>query len=245
MSIAPQAPIVDITHHIPPFDVVRGAETLQHATHYMPKNAVYLALVDPGNKTRRRALATQAQNGAYLVGPDNGLLLPASEALGGIRRAVHLTNQRYHVQPVSSTFHGRDIFSPVAAHLAAGLAFEYLGEEIDPASIVSLDFPGVRREAEGRLVAEILDIDHFGNARLSAMQDDLENLRYGTPLRVKVRDEVMDARYVEAFGASKVGDLVLVPDSHWRLSLGVNKGNAARALLLRVGEEVRIEQLGA
>ena len=155
-------------------------------------------------------------------------------------RAVHLTNPRYHMQPVSNTFHGRDVFSPVAAHLAAGANLDDLGERVLPASMISIDFPGFRREPSGVIAAEIIDVDRFGNARLSVMQEDLE-LGYGTHLEIGVRDEVIDARYVETFGASETGDLVLVPDSHWRLSLAVNKGNAARALLLSVGDEVRLE----
>jgi S-adenosyl-L-methionine hydrolase (adenosine-forming) len=240
MSIAPQTTIIDVTHSVAGFDVIRGAETLRHATRYMPEDAVYLAVVDPGDKTKRRALAAEVRSGAYLVGPDNGLLLPAAEALGGMVRAVHLTNPRYHVQPVSNTFHGRDVFSPVAAHLAAGVALDDLGDEADPASMASIDFPGFRRERDGGLTAEIIDIDRFGNARLSVMQEDVD-LSYDTPLEIGVRDESMDARYVETFGASETGDLVLVPDSHWRLSLAVNRGNAARALLLSVGDEVRID----
>jgi S-adenosylmethionine hydrolase len=239
-SIAPQTTIIDVTHSVSGFDVIRGAETLRHATRYMPEDAVYLAVVDPGDKTKRRALAAEVRSGAYLVGPDNGLLLPAAEALGGIVRAVHLTNPRYHVHPVSNTFHGRDVFSPVAAHLAAGVDLDDLGEEVDPASMASIYFPGFQWERGGGLTAEIIDIDRFGNARLSVMQEDLD-FRYGTPLEIGVRDESMDARYVETFGASETGDLVLVPDSHWRLSLAVNRGNAARALLLSVGDEVRID----
>jgi S-adenosyl-L-methionine hydrolase (adenosine-forming) len=240
MGIAPRTAIVDVTHGVPGLDVIRGAETLRHATQYMPQDAVYLAVVDPGDKTKRRALAAEVRTGAYLVGPDNGLLLPAAEALGGIVRAAHLTNPRYHVQPVSNTFHGRDVFSPVAAYLAAGADLDDLGEEVDPASMVSIEFPGFRRERGGGLTAEIIDIDRFGNARLSVMQEDLD-FRYSTPVEIGVRDETMEARYVETFGASETGDLVLVPDSHWRLSLAVNRGNAARALLLSVGDEVRIE----
>jgi S-adenosylmethionine hydrolase len=238
--IAPRSPVIDVTHSVSKFDVVRAAETMRHATRYMPEDAVYLAVIDPGDKTRRRALAAEVQSGAYLVGPDNGLLLPAAGALGGIVRAVHLTNPRYHMQPVSSTFHGRDIFSPVAAHLAAGADLDDLGERVLPESMISIDFPGFRWESGGVIAAEIIDIDRFGNARLSVMQEDLK-LGYGTPLEVGIRDEVIDARYVETFGASETGDLVLVPDSHWRLSLAVNKGNAARALLLSVGDEVRLE----
>lgn len=239
-GIAPQTLVVDITHGIRKFAVIRGAEILRHATRYMPEDAVYLAVVDPAEKTRRLALAAETRSGAYLVGPDNGLLLPAAEALGGIERAVNLTNPQYHVRPVSNTFHGRDIFSPAAAHLAAGVDLNDLGEAVTPASMVSIDFPEAQRLTTGELVAEIIDIDRFGNARLSAMQEDLD-LPYGAPLEIRVRDEIMDARYVETFGASETGDLVLVTDSHWRLSLAVNRGNAARALLLSVGNEVRIE----
>jgi S-adenosylmethionine hydrolase len=239
MGIAPGAPIIDVTHTVPEFDVIRGAETLLHASRYMPKDTVYLAVVDPGDNTKRRALAAEVRSGAYLVGPDNGLLLPAAEALGGIARVVHLTNPRYHVQPVSSTFHGRDVFSPVAAHLAAGADLGDLGEGVVPASMASLDFPGFRAGPDGSLTAQIINIDRFGNARLSVMQEDLD-LQYGTPLQIGIRDEVIEARYVETFGTAEDGDLVVVPDSHWRLSLAVNKGNAARALLLSLGEEVRL-----
>jgi S-adenosyl-L-methionine hydrolase (adenosine-forming) len=240
MSIAPGSPIIDVTHTVPGFDIIRGAEALRHATRYMPENSVYLAVVDPGDKTKRRALAAEVHSGAYLVGPDNGILLPAADALGGIVRAVQLTNPRYHVHPVSGAFHGRDVFSPVAAHLAAGANIGDLGEGVTAPSMVSLDFPGFRQESGGGVAAEIINIDRFGNARLSVMQEDL-GFPYDTPLEIGVRDEVIEARYVETFGSAEDGDLVAVPDSHWRLSLAVNRGNAARALLLSVGEEVRLK----
>ena len=148
MGIAPGVSIIDVTHSVPEFDVVRGAETLRHATGYMPEDAVYLAVIDPEDKPARRELAAETGSGAYLVGPDNGLLLPAAEALGGVTRAVLLTNPEYHLHPVSNSFHGRDVFSPVAAHLAAGAELDDLGEEVDPASLSSIDFPGARREGD-------------------------------------------------------------------------------------------------
>jgi S-adenosylmethionine hydrolase len=239
-DVAPGATIIDVTHTVPEFDVIQGAEALRHATRYMPEDSVYLAVVDPGDKTKRRALAAEVRSGAFLVGPDNGILLPAADVLGGIVRAVQLTNSRYHVHPVSSAFHGRDVFSPVAAHLAAGANLADLGEGVTPASMVSLDFPGFRREPGGGVAAEIINIDRFGNARLSVMQEDLD-LPYNTPLKIGLRDEIIEARYVETFGSAEDGDLVAVSDSHWRLSLAVNKGNAARALLLSVGEKIRFE----
>ncbi|MDP8939253.1 MAG: SAM-dependent chlorinase/fluorinase, partial [Actinomycetota bacterium] len=174
-------------------------------------------------------------------GPDNGLLLPAAEALGGVVRAVHLSNERYHLRPVSPAVHGRDIFSPVAAYLATGsIDLNDLGEEIDPSTMVSIDFPTSWREPDGTLVTRIIHINRFGNARLSGMQEDLD-LQYGAPVRVHIGDETMNATYERTFGGAKEGDLILVADSHWRLSLAVNQGSAARALMLEVGDEVRIE----
>jgi S-adenosylmethionine hydrolase len=239
MGVAPGISIIDVTHSIPEFDVVRGAETLRHATGYMPDDAVYLAVIDPEEKPVRRELAAETGSGAYLVGPDNGLLLPAAEALGGVGRAVSLTNREYHLHPVSNSFHGRDVFSPVAAHLAMGAGLDDLGEDVAPASLSPIDFPGARKDGD-RLAAEIIDIDSFGNARLSATPQDLD-LGYGAHVEISVRDEIMDATYVQTFGASENGDLVLLTDSHWRLSLAVNKGNAARALLLSPGDQIRIK----
>src|ERR687890_370855 len=141
---------------------------------------------------------------------------------------------------VSHSFHGRDVFSPVAAHLAFGAGLDDLGADVAPASLSPIDFPVARKDGDG-LVAEIIDIDSFGNARLSATARDLD-LDYGTQVEVSVRDETMEATYVQTFGASDTGDLVLLMDSHWRLSLAVNRGNASRALLLSTGDGVRIQR---
>ena len=137
-GIAPGVSIVDLTHEVPDFGVEAGAELLQHATRYMPADAVYLAVVDPGVGTRRRGIALRTGSGALLVGPDNGLLVAAAESLGGISGAVALTEERFHRHPVSNTFHGRDIFAPVAGHLVAGVGISDLGEAVEPASLTRL-----------------------------------------------------------------------------------------------------------
>ena len=239
LRIAPGVSIVDLTHAVPGFAVETGAEILEHATRYMPGDAVYLAVVDPGVGTRRRELALRTEGGALLVGPDNGLLVPATEALGGVSEAVALTDERYHLTPISNTFHGRDVFAPVAAHLAVGVELPELGEAVDPSSLVRLDPPTADAGAGEGLVARIISIDRFGNARLSLAQDE-SGLEYGDELQVDVGDGRMSVRYVETFGSAKAGELMLVPDSHWRLSLSINKGNAAHALALAVGGEVRL-----
>lgn len=239
LGISPGLSIVDLTHDVPGFAVETAAEILQHATRYMPRDAVYLAVVDPGVGTERRALALGTAQGALLVGPDNGLLTPAAEALGGVSEAVALTDPEYRIHPVSNTFHGRDVFSPAAAYLASGTGLSKLGDTVDPAGIARLDPPEVTGETGEDPRASILSIDRFGNARLSLMQDGL-GLEYGDSLKVDAGDGQMSVRYVETFGSAEAGELILVPDSHWRLSLSINKGNATQALALKVGGRVRL-----
>ncbi|ABG03759.1 protein of unknown function DUF62 [Rubrobacter xylanophilus DSM 9941] len=239
--IAPGVSIIDLTHEVPGFHVESGAEILQHATRYMPEDAVYLAVVDPGVGTSRRPVALRSGRGALLVGPDNGLLVPAAEALGGIAEAVQLTNGTYHLHPVSSTFHGRDIFAPAAAHLAAGLEMGRLGERIAADSLARLESPIEDEWSDGEIAARVIDVDRFGNARLSIRQEGC-GLSYGDELRLDTGDGDMAIRYVETFGAAKPGELILVPDSHWRLSISINKGNAAQALGLRLGSRVRLRR---
>lgn len=243
LKMAPGAQIVDLAHEVPGFEVEAGAEILAHATRYMPEDTVYLAVVDPGVGTERRALALRTPSGSVMVGPDNGLLIPAAEALGGVEEAVILTNERYHIHPVSNTFHGRDVFSPVAAHLAAGTELSKVGDGVDPGSLVRFEPAGAKPIKDGHgWEARIISIDRFGNARLSVMQEEA-GLDYGALLTVDAGDGGMSVRYLETFGAAKAGELVLVPDSHWRLSLAINKGNVAQALALKVGGGVRLEVL--
>ena len=242
-SIAPGVSVIDLTHDVPGFEVAAGAEILKHATRYMPPDAIYLAVVDPGVGTGRRGLAVRTEAGPLMVGPDNGLLIPAIESLGTISEVVELTNDRYQISPVSSTFHGRDIFAPAAAHLAAGVDLSELGKEVEPESLVSLTLPGFEAVSGSAYKARILDIDRYGNARLSIMQEELD-LRYGVTLKVNSGDGEMPVRYLATFGAADDGELVLVPDSHWRLSLAINKGNAAHALALHRGGEVLLRMEG-
>ncbi len=242
-KIAPGARVIDLTHEVSSFEIQAGAEMLQHATRYMPPDTIYLAVVDPGVGTERREIALQTESGAFMVGPDNGLLIPASDSLGGVSEAVSLTDSRYHLHPVSSTFHGRDIFAPAAAHLAVGVKLEALGEPITPDSLTRTHFPESRKTDAGKdIETRIISVDRFGNARLSIMQEEIK-VGYGSPLIVDTGDGGMKVRYVKTFGAAKAGELILIPDSHWRLSLAINKGNASRALSLKPGDSVHLKLL--
>lgn len=239
---APLANVIDLAHELPGFGLEYGAEVLEHATRYMPEDTVYLAVIDPGVGTSRRALALGTRGGARLVGPDNGLLVPAAEALGGVEAAVSLNDDRYHFHPVSSTFHGRDIFAPAAARLAAGTYVSELGESLDPGSLVRLDLPEAETVSPEGVQTRILAVDRYGNARLSATQD-IPGFEFGSLLRVDTPEGTLKCRYAETFGGSAVGDLLVVPDAHRRLSLSINQGNAAKALGLKVGHRVRVALL--
>src|SRR5919201_2979857 len=169
--IAPEVQIIDLTHGIPPQGVLHGALVLAKALEYVPPG-VHLAVVDPGVGTARRPLALEDGEGRLYVGPDNGLLVPAAEAGGGIAAAHELANPRYALQPVSRTFHGRDLFAPAAAHLALGVPPAELGPPLDPEVLVRIDLPEPD-VGPSRIRATVLGVDRFGNEQLNVGPDVL------------------------------------------------------------------------
>ncbi|HLK44772.1 MAG TPA: SAM-dependent chlorinase/fluorinase, partial [Acidimicrobiales bacterium] len=171
--IAPRAHVLDVSHGIPAQDVERGAIVLARSLPFLPVG-VHLAVVDPGVGGSRRAVALRGEDGRLFVGPDNGLLALAADRVG-VRAARELTNARYHLERVSRTFHARDIFAPVAAHLAAGAHFDDLGDEVDPVELVRLDL-GQARVVDGSLEARVVDVDRFGNLELNVGADDIAAL---------------------------------------------------------------------
>src|SRR5436305_10210019 len=173
-GIAPDVQIIDITHGIPPRQVLLGALTLANTLPYMPVG-VHLAVVDPGVGTARRALALRDGEGRIHVGPDNGLLLPAVDKLGGIAEAHELTNPDYALESVSRTFHGRDLFSPAAAHLALGVALAELGPPIAVDALARLDLPQPELGAS-RIRCTVLAIDRFGNVQLNLDRSQFERV---------------------------------------------------------------------
>jgi hypothetical protein len=233
LSVCPSAEIVDLTHEIPPQDVRAGAYQLWAAVEVFPPGTVHLAIVDPGVGTSRRALALATARGDVLVGPDNGLLLPAARRLGGVARAVELSNPRFFRPEVSRTFHGRDLFAPAAAHLLAGEPIEAMGAEAS-ALVEAVVFPAPR-SVSGAIVGEVLHVDRYGNL--------VTNLaRAALPERFDVR--VGRARIRGAphasYQAVAPGKLVALFGSAGTLEISARDGDAARALRARVGSVVAI-----
>lgn len=231
-AIAPAANVLVLSDEITPFDVREGAMLLRQALPYLPVG-VHTGIVDPGVGTPRRPVAVETGRGDVLVGPDNGLLVPAAEKLGGVVRAHALENPAYRLPEVSASFHGRDIFSPAAAHLANGARIADLGA---PAELLPLDVPAPVT-GEGELTVPVLYTDRFGSLVLGAEPADLAaafgELAPGTPLdAVWTAPEPGSARltFEETFGAVAPGEPLLWVDSSGWLGLAVNQGSAADAL---------------
>jgi len=237
--IAPESTVIDLTHGINRHSVAEGAAVLANALHYSPEG-VHLAIVDPGVGSPRRAVAVRVKDGdRILVGPDNGLLGPAIEALGGALAAVDVTLSHFRLEPVSATFHGRDIFAPVAAHLSNGATLVDAGEALDPSKLVqpAASEPRIER---GRIVAHTVYVDRYGNVALDLSHSLLPDtgLRLGRRVWVEAGGITLDCVYTLTFSDVADGQLMLYEDSWRNLALAVNRGSAAELLGLSTGDEV-------
>lgn len=230
LSICPDARIVDISHTVPKYSVRDGAFILRATLPYLSVG-FHVAVVDPGVGTERRGIALRTERGDALIGPDNGLLLPAADALGGTVEARELTSRALWRSSVSATFHGRDVFSPVAAHLAAGAAaFAGVGPTIPLASLVRLAAPRPRA-SDGVLETEVTYVDSFGNLRLAGGAGDVA-VAFGSldavgRLRASIGASVEEVELAPSFGHVALGAIVLYVDSSGDLALAENRGDLA------------------
>jgi S-adenosylmethionine hydrolase len=240
-SRCPRARIIDLTHGIARHDVRSGAIVLAEAVPYVPVG-VHLAVVDPDVGAQRRAVALRTGDGRRFVGPDNGLLTLAADAAGGIVEVVDIAQSSFRLQPVSATFHGRDIFAPVAAALAGGATLTDAGAPVDAADLVVLSLPAPQIR-DGAVVAHVRYVDRFGNLQLNVGHEDLAQtgLRLGRAATIEPGDGSAHAvHYARTFADSPSGELLLYEDAQRRLAIAVNHGDAATRLGLAVDDELRI-----
>jgi S-adenosyl-L-methionine hydrolase (adenosine-forming) len=238
--ILPEVPIIDVTHGIPRHDIRQGAVTLRNALAYLPVG-VHVAIVDPQVGTERRALALRCEDGRVLVGPDNGLLSLAWERAGGVVEAVDVSRSPHRLEPVSATFHGRDLFAPVAAHLAAGADLREAGDPLDASELATLELPEPR-VGDGEAVAHVVAIDGFGNVVLDLTHEHLLalGLGIGTRVRVQVGAAPAGATVVQTFADVSPGEMLVYEDAWGAVAIAVNRGDAAQRLGARRDAEVRI-----
>jgi len=235
LDIDPGANIVDITHSIPRHDIRAGAFILMNTARYYPSGTVHIAVVDPGVGTKRRAIAVRAESGDgktnFFIGPDNGLLIPAAKSIGRIK-VYEISNRALFRENVSGTFHGRDIFAPVGAHISKGLRIENVGEGINDFNV--LDF-GSGRKIEDSLQGEVIYIDIFGNI-ITNFSGKSVDLRPGDELIVDNRKVIFSSSY----GFCEEGDPLALIGSHGYLEIAVNRGNAAKMFCKKQGDEINI-----
>jgi S-adenosylmethionine hydrolase len=235
--IAPRARVIDLTHAIPRHDVVAAAMVLARAVPFMPEDAVYLGVVDPGVGSARRPVAVTCRSGALLVGPDNGVLSMAWATLGGAARAAEITSERVLLGPVSATFHGRDVFAPAAANLSIGMPLEDLGPPVDPRTLHTVEMPAPMI-LQGVVGARVTGVDGYGNVQLNARPRDLEAAGIEGSAEVCGRIVTRVSTFVDVAEGSPAA----IVDSQGFVALVVNGGSAADVLGLHRGDSVTLSR---
>jgi S-adenosylmethionine hydrolase len=233
LSICPLAIVVDVSHQIEKFNVKMGAYVLASASPYFPEGTINVAVVDPAVGTKRRPLCIQTEHG-YFIGPDNGVLVLAAKAQG-IEHIYELTNSKFMLPNVSNTFHGRDIFSPAAAHLANGKLPSDLGRETR--KITTPEFAKVVRRKAG-LVGEVIHVDDFGNVITNVGEKELAPMGTIKVVRVRVKNTWFTMRFCKTYGEVESQEPLALIGSHNLLELSINQGNASRVFKVKNGDKV-------
>ena len=228
LGIVPDAHIMDITHQVTPYSIEEGARFLQGVTPYYPAGTVFLVVVDPGVGTSRKAIVVKSKKGQYFVLPDNGLITPVIDR-DGLESAREITNTDWMIQsPISSTFHGRDIFSPVAAHLAAGGDFVLVGPEAS--QLVRLN-PKAGIVTDKGIAGDVIALDDpFGSLVTDIPGDEFTKLayRFGDKVPLLINRQLVTLPYVKTFMEVPVGEPLLYVDSRGRVGIAINQGNYSK-----------------
>lgn len=237
--ISPGSTVIDISHGIAPHDVQAGGLVLAESLRFAPADAVGLAVIDPGVGTDRLAIAVETGSGRQLVGPDNGVLSLAWRADGGAKRAVSIIAPEIVLQPISSVFHGRDVFAPAAAHLAAGADLSALGPDVPVAELTLARLAEPDTEP-GKISGEVLDVDRFGNVRLNVRPSHLRaaGLEEASVLHVATLGQEADAPRISTYGGVGVGQYGAIVDAWGWIAIIRYEANAAAELGVQSGDVV-------
>jgi S-adenosylmethionine hydrolase len=245
LGIAPDARIMDITHQVTPYSIEEGARFLAAVSPYYPAGTVFVAVIDPGVGTSRKAIIVKSKKGQYFVLPDNGLITPVIDR-DGLDSAREITNPNWTIQaPISSTFHGRDIFSPAGAHLAAGWEFNLVGPIVP--QLVRLT-PKTSTTTDKGIAGDIIAIDDpFGSLVTDIPGDEFKKLGYnlGDKFRVDINKKPVILPYVKTFMDVPVGDVLLFIDSRDRVSIAINQGNYSKKFKIEPPAAIFIPRKGA
>ena len=233
LTINPKAALIDITHDIEKFNIRMAAFMLASAAQYFPEGTVHLAVVDPGVGTQRRAILIQTKKG-FFVGPDNGILILAAQSQG-IEHVYQLTNPKFMLPKISSTFHGRDIFAPAAAHLEKGVQPIEFGPEInDP---IKPEFAKVKRRNDS-LIGEVMHIDGFGNIITNINEKTVQN--YAKKVNVELPSISLKLTFGKAYAQAKPKEPIVLIGSHGFMEIALNQGSAAEKFHAKAGDKIAV-----
>jgi S-adenosylmethionine hydrolase len=239
LSVCPSASVVHLSHGVTPFNIMEGARQMECAI-TIPM-AIHVCVIDPGVGSDRKGVVLRLGTVGYLVGPDNGVLLPAAKRAGGEIEVREIRNDKFLRQPVSSTFQGRDMFASIAGHLACGISFHEVGplltlQDLQPAPYTDAEF------LNGRLRAMVTHINRFGNCMLNILEEELRSdseVEAGYELLIS-SSFVKKIVYASTFSSVELGAALLYPDSYGRIAIALNQGNAAEAFGLKIGSEIEL-----
>ena len=243
LQINPDAIILDLRHSIPGFNIVEGAWTME-TVHLLPVG-YHVCVVDPGVGTERRGVIIKTKRGDYLLGPDNGVLIPAAEQfLGGIEKVVEIKNEKYMRKPVSPVFHGRDVFTPAAAWLSRGTPIEEFGPEIDHKKLVGAPY------TEGdvmnkRVKAQVIHINRFGTIFINIKYDNFvkSGIKYGDKITVEVNKRKIKTKFLKTFGEVPIGEPLVIPDDFGRIEIAMNQDNFSEKYKVKLLDTVKIKKM--
>ena len=235
LGINPHVTIIDITHEVEKFNIRMGGYVLASAAPYFPKGTVHVVVVDPGVGSKRKAIIVEGER-SFFVGPDNGVLILAAER-EGIKNIYCIENRRFMLPKVSETFHGRDIFAPVAAYLTKGVQPIEFGSKIY--KVVKPRFAKVIKRGNS-LVGEVIHIDDFGNIVTNFSGKDVKQFRIGEFLQFKVKGSTLKLKFCKAYADVKKNEPLAIIGSHDFLEISVNQGNAAQHFGIEIGEKITL-----
>jgi len=241
IELNPNAKVIHLMHGLPDFDLFYAARTME-TLNYIPVG-FHVCVVDPGVGTKRKPIIIKVGRGDYLIGPDNGVLIPATRFLGGIKKVVEITNEKYMRKPVSPIFHGRDIFAPAAAYLSKGVKMEEFGRELRPEDLAKAPY----EEAEIRgdeMHAKIISINKFGSLHLNITHDawDEFNVKLNEKVDIFFSDEELEVPFVKTFGDAGKGEAMIMKDDYGRIEVALNHDSFAKKYDVNIGDDFVVEK---
>lgn len=236
LEINPDARIIHLMHGLPDFNLFYAARTMETIC-YVPIG-FHVCVVDHGVGTKRKPIIIETGRGDFLIGPDNGVLIPATRFLGGIKKVVEIANQKYMRKPVSPVFHGRDIFVPAAAYLSNGIPIEEFGKIINPKNLVKAPYEEPQISGD-KIHAIVISINKFGSMHLNIRHElwDKFRVKIGDNINLKFKNKTIKMQYYRTFGDVGKGKPLIFKDDYGRMEVALNMGNFSKKYGIKIGDE--------